>query len=55
MKILKTSEIIPEVINELQSHGLLPVTFTKEDGTQTTGYIVDDDGLFWGIKVKSKS
>lgn len=50
MKLVHLNELPESTETELRKAGLLPVVFVKQDGTKLKGYLIDEDGLYWGLK-----
>lgn len=50
MKLIHLNELPESTEKELTAHGLLPVVFIRQDGTKIRGYLIDDEGLYWGVK-----
>jgi hypothetical protein len=49
VKLIHISELPESTEKELRVAGLLPVVFIKQDGTKVRGYLIDDEGLYWGV------
>lgn len=50
MRLVHLNELPESVEKQLRLAGLLPVVFIKQDGTKVRGYLIDEDGLYWGVK-----
>lgn len=50
MKLVHLNELPESTEKQLRQAGLLPVVFIKQDGSKVRGYLIDDDGLYWGVK-----
>jgi hypothetical protein len=54
VKLIHLNELPESTEKELRMAGLLPVVFIKQDGTKIRGYLVDEDGLYWGVKQEAR-
>lgn len=50
MKLVEAKDVPLEVLQQLADKMLIPVVWVREDGKKITAYIIDDEGLYWGVK-----
>ena len=54
MKIVEFIELPDSVKSQLKAANLFPVILTGNNGSKLRGYLVDNDNVFWGVKIEVK-
>lgn len=50
MKLIEPKDVPLEVLQQLGEKMLIPVVWISEKGERVTAYLIDEEGLYWGVK-----